>query len=124
MLKTNKSGTKPEFFPLADPIILLLNKLNLPDDPNTSIFDYNLEKITYLRSVLDEVLIELKIPKHTIEKTGRGRSFHTFRKTRITDWLFKKKLSPAIVSKLSRDSIKTIMKYYAAFDTQDFKQYI
>lgn len=124
LIKTNKAGNKPEFFPLADPLIKLFNKLKLPEDPDVSIFGYNLEKITHLRSVLDEVLKELEIPKHTVEKSGRGRSFHTFRKTRITDWLFKKKLSVAIVSKLSRDSIKTIMKYYAAFDSNDFKQYI
>ena len=125
ILWKNKAGTKADYFPLAQPLIDLFNQLEFPDDENTSIFGYNLDRVTYYRKVLDACLKAKGIPKHTTnDTTGRGRSYHTFRKTKITHWLFRDKLSPAIVSKLSRDAIKTIMRYYAAYETEDFKKYV
>lgn len=125
MLWKNKAGTEPEKFPLADTLIVFFNQLELPDDENISIFGYDEAAITYLRRFLDDAMDDIEIPKHTSNDIkGRGRSYHTFRKTKITHWLFKDKLTPAQVSKLSRDTIQTIMKYYAAFDVEDFKQYV
>jgi integrase len=114
---TNKMKTKKEYFPINQEMIDLFEMLDIQKKTG-KIFKWRYE--SYVRNYKNTIQ-ELGIKKNTY--TNKDSLFHYFRATRITEWV-KKGYSSAIVSKLSRDNINTVMKYYNNLDLDDLSTYI
>jgi integrase len=122
IFQSSKFGNRPDFFPLAEPVREIFEALPSYRHRTGKVFPYN--DVRNLSRRFRRGMQELEIQSQTIAFKGYGRNLHTFRKTRITKWLFEDNLTPQVVSVLSRDSIETIMKYYAQTDSNNLTQYI
>lgn len=129
ILKKSKYGNISEGFPLAPVIVEILDKTKTDREPDNYIFRLadSVGKIHYRTNIarrFTDSFKRLNIPLSNYMLPGRKRSIHTLRKTRITEWIVKDKLDVITVKKLSRDNIQTVLKYYAALQSQDYQQYI
>ena len=113
----SKYGDRYQYFPITKKVKELLKKL----PTSGRAFPYN--SASSLNKKLARSMEILNIPKSTHQNSGYGRSFHTIRKTRITDWI-KKGANINAIEKLSRDNYKTVAKYYDAVKTSDYKDLI
>lgn len=118
----SKYGDRPDFFPISDSTREIFTQIPSYKEKSGKIFPYNSED--YMSQKMKDGLKILNIPIQTTNHTGYGRNLHTLRKTRISQWLFADNLPPQVVSKLSRDTIQTIMEYYAHVDNDNLVQYI
>jgi integrase len=125
ILHKSKYGDKAENFPLTDAIIELFEEIKglSKKKPNQYVWDIGTKKKSYANDMLNKALKELDIPKKSSDYQGKGRLFHTFRKTRITKWI-QKGISVHGLEKLSRDSYATVRKYYDAVDTDDYSDFV
>lgn len=118
IIPKSKYGNKVDYFPLTDEL-----KEFFANIPQIDKKVFNLNGTMFDRAIR-KALIAMEISKQTEIYGGNGRAIHTFRKTRISEWLYKDKLEIQIVSQLSRDSIATLMKYYAKMDRAKLKKYL
>lgn len=122
LLPKSKYGNIYETFPLADNLIDIIRKLKSWKKKEGKVFI--LQDIRHLGRMLDKSMKEMDIPKKTYETAGNGRSFHTFRKTRITYWAVEEQLPIIVLEKLTRDNYQTLRKYYTKLEIKDYKKYI
>ncbi len=139
MFEKSKFGNKPDKFPLTDKLKNIFDQVESRKESKGKIFNIS----DYSRTIdyrFNKGLEALNIPKYTVgdgntkqmnisgierkRKAVYGRCIHTLRKTRISEWLYTEKLTPQIVSKLSRDSLDTVMKYYAYTDSDELGKYV
>lgn len=85
---------------------------------------FSLPDMRHVSRLLDRSMKELGIPKQIISMPGTGRNLHTFRKTRITHWIVKQKLSLQTLEYLTRDNYRTLKKYYADMEHEDYRKYV
>ena len=125
IIPKSKFGTKPDYFPISPSIQELIEQIpnfnNLDNDD--VIWSFANRTRSYLRHKLINAMAELGIPRKSSDYPGTGRTYHTFRKTRITHWI-QQGISVHGLEKLSRDNYQTVRKYYDAVNTDDYSDFV
>lgn len=118
IIPKSKFGNRVDYFPITDELREYFEEI-----PQNTEYVFNINGNMF-NNALNKALIAMEIDKHTEIANGNGRAIHTFRKTRISEWLYKQNLELQIVSQLSRDSIATLMKYYAKMERKKLRDYL
>ena len=121
----SKFGDRTDYFPLTKSIQEIINQIpGIWEKRNDDfVFDCSDKPRPMMFSYLKTALVLLDIPTKTMEYEGKGRSFHTLRKTRITDWI-QSGISIHGLEKLSRDTYATVRKYYDAVETGSYDEFV
>lgn len=115
---TAKFKDKQELFPMTEELKTYFDIFKKDGTQGKVIkqFSYSTAK-----KRMTEAFIKLNLTKN--HSTNKENYFHYLRATRITKWA-EQGLSAIIISKLSRDNIDTVMKYYNNVDNTKLHRYL
>lgn len=121
----SKFGNKTDYFPLTKSVqdILLETPGIWDKKPDDYIFECSGVKQSTISNRFRSGMEKLNIPHKTVDYKGKGRSIHTIRKTRITNWI-KAGISIHGLEKLSRDNYATVRKYYDAVENTSYVHFV
>jgi integrase len=109
----SKNKKKTDKFPIDESLRQKIERIEDYYNSKDRLFESWIKHYTTYQVHIRQIMEELGIYKYF--KT----SAHTFRRTRISYWLYKKKLPITQVADLARNTIEVIAKHYAYFDDYD-----